>query len=134
MYAQTLRRALVALVLMLLTSAISRAQDTPDETHDMSQMDMSSPAAWTFMQDGVFNGVFNHQGGPRGGTEVKGLDWWMGMLSRSFDAGQLTLTGMFSLDPATVGKRGYRELFQAGEAVDGRPNVDHQHPHDAFMQ
>ena len=41
---------------------------------------------------------------------------------------------MFSLDAATAGKRGYREIFQSGEAVDGRPNVDHQHPHDLFMQ
>jgi hypothetical protein len=41
---------------------------------------------------------------------------------------------MFSLDPASVGEQGYRELFQAGEALNGRPNVDRQHPHDMFMQ
>ncbi len=56
------------------------------------------------------------------------------MLSRPAGKGQLTLTGMFSLEPATVGTRGYREIFQAGEATDGRPNLDRQHPHDAFMQ
>jgi hypothetical protein len=41
---------------------------------------------------------------------------------------------MFSLEAATVGKDGYRELFQTGEAVDGRPLIDNQHPHDLFMQ
>ena len=41
---------------------------------------------------------------------------------------------MLSLDPATVGKDGYREIFQAGEALDGRPLIDRQHPHDLFMQ
>jgi hypothetical protein len=41
---------------------------------------------------------------------------------------------MLSLDPATVGKAGYREIFQAGEALNGRPLIDRQHPHDLFMQ
>ena len=47
---------------------------------------------------------------------------------------QLTLTGMYSLDPALVGADGYHELFQAGEVFEGRPLVDRQHPHDLFMQ
>jgi hypothetical protein len=41
---------------------------------------------------------------------------------------------MFSLDAATVGIDGYRELFQAGEALNDRPVIDRQHPHDLFMQ
>ena len=41
---------------------------------------------------------------------------------------------MFSLDPATVGTDGYREIFQVGEALHGVPLVDRQHPHDLFMQ
>ena len=41
---------------------------------------------------------------------------------------------MFSLDPATVGKQGYREIFQVGEVAEGRPLIDRQHPHDLFMQ
>jgi hypothetical protein len=41
---------------------------------------------------------------------------------------------MLSLDPATVGKSGYREIFQVGEALDGKPLIDRQHPHDLFMQ
>ena len=86
------------------------------------------------MQDGVVFGIFNHQGGPRGGDEFKVPNWWMGMATRKAGRSQLTFTGMLSLDPATVGKRGYGEIFQVGEAADGRPLVDRQHPHDLFMQ
>ncbi len=98
----------------------------------MMNMDMSSP--WRFMQDGVIFAVFDHQGGPRGGDQFVAPNWWMGMASRGTTHGRLTLTSMFSLDPATVGKDGYRELFQVGEALNGRPLIDRQHPHDLFMQ
>jgi hypothetical protein len=89
---------------------------------------------WQFMQDGVVFANFNHQGGPRGGNELVVPNWWMGMASREMSRGRLTLTSMLSLDPATVGKGGYREIFQAGEALNGRPLIDRQHPHDFFMQ
>ena len=48
--------------------------------------------------------------------------------------GQLTLTGMASLERATTGPRGYRELFQTGETYHFIPIVDRQHPHDLLMQ
>jgi hypothetical protein len=34
---------------------------------------------------------------------------------------------MLSLDPLTVGKKGYRELFQVGEAFEGEPLIDYAH-------
>ncbi len=97
-------------------------------------MDMSKPGGWEFMQDGLLRVMGNRQGGPRGGTEVVAPNWWMGMASRQAGSSQITLTGMFSLDPLTVGNSGMRELFQVGEAFNGRPLVDRQHPHDVFMQ
>jgi hypothetical protein len=90
--------------------------------------------AWMFMQDGVVFGLLNSQGGSRGGDEVRMPNWWMGMATRKAGRSQFTLTSMLSLDAATVGERGYREIFQSGEAVDGRPLIDRQHPHDFFMQ
>lgn len=33
------------------------------------------------------------------------------------------LNSMFSLDPATVCKSGYAEIFQAGETLDGCPPI-----------
>ena len=89
---------------------------------------------WMLMQDGILFAEYNHQGGPRGGDEFVVPNWWMGMASRAVGSGRLTFTGMLSLDAATVGEAGYGELFQAGEALNGHPIVDRQHPHDLFMQ
>lgn len=125
------------LVLFALTTGLAAAAvaQTPDAAqHQHMQMDMPDTPAWTLMQDGVVFGIFNHQGGPRGGDEFRVPNWWMGMATRKTGRSQLTFTGMLSLDPATVGKRGYGEIFQVGEVVDGRPLVDRQHPHDLFMQ
>ncbi len=94
--------------------------------------DSSSP--WMVMSDGALFATFNHQGTDRGGTEFKSTNWWMGMASRPAGPGQLTMTGMLSLDPLTATSAGYREVFQAGEVHDGQPIVDRQHPHDLLMQ
>ena len=125
-----------------LMSNAARAQGTtaPSEAganagqHEHMQMNMPTNNGWQFMQDGIVFAEFNHQGGPRGGNEFVAPNWWMGMASRDFSRGRLTFTGMLSLDPATVGKDGYREIFQVGEALNGRPLIDRQHPHDLFMQ
>jgi hypothetical protein len=122
--------ALCASLFSMCASAVS-AQDTP---HDHGQMSMPASGGWEFMQDGVVIAEFNHQGGPRGGSEFVAPNWWMGMATRETSRGRLTLTGMLSLDPAAVGKDGYREIFQSGEALNGRPLIDRQHPHDLFMQ
>jgi hypothetical protein len=115
----------------LSCNATLDAQQAPD---DHSHMNMNMGSGWQLMQDGIVFAEFNHQGGPRGGSDFIAPNWWMGMATRNTSRGRLTFTAMFSLDPATVGKRGYREIFQAGEALDGRPIVDRQHPHDLFMQ
>ena len=43
------------------------------------------------------------------------------MFSRKVGRTSLTINTMLSLDPLTVGKKGYRELFQVGEAFEGKP-------------
>src|SRR5215831_16715896 len=129
------RRRLVLVLCSVCFSIYStrvRAQD-PADAHQHT-MRMSQNTGWEFMQDGVLFAEFNSQGGPRGGEEFVAPNWWMGMASRDTRRGRLTFTGMLSLDPATVGSQGYRELFQAGEAFNGRPLIDRQHPHDLFMQ
>ena len=138
---QTLR-ALCSVGVVLMSNSV-RAQDASDPPPDPAanagrresvQMTMPMNAGWQFMQDGIVFVNFNHQGGPRGGNEVVVPNWWMGMASRDTSRGRLTFTSMDSLDPATGGRDGYREIFQAGEALDGRPLIDRQHPHDLFMQ
>ncbi|HUR34367.1 MAG TPA: hypothetical protein VM032_11275 [Vicinamibacterales bacterium] len=97
-------------------------------------MMVGQTAGWSTMWDGVVFGTFNHEGGPRGGTQFRSQNWLMLMAHRKLGSGTLSLNGMFSVEPATVGAAGYLELFQHGEAYKGLPVVDAQHPHDAFMQ
>jgi hypothetical protein len=119
-----------AIAIALFTYCASgRAQDPA-----RGQMEMPARNDWTFMQDAIIFAEYNHQGGRRGGDEFVAPNWWMGMASRDTSRGRFTFNSMVSLDPAAVGERGYREIFQAGEAVDGRPLIDRQHPHDFFMQ
>jgi len=133
----------LCMVGFVLASHDARAQSAADSTSgrggnadqpEHMQMNMPMNNAWQLMQDGIVFAEFNHQGGPRGGNEFVVPNWWMGMASREMPRGRLTLTSMLSLDPATVGKDGYREILQAGEAIDGHPLIDRQHPHDLFMQ
>src|SRR6267143_269223 len=86
------------------------AADDSAAQHEHMQMNMGQ--GWQFMQDGIVFAEFNHQGGPRGGNEFVVPNWWMGMATRSTSRGRLTFTSMLSLDAATVGKDGYREIFQ----------------------
>lgn len=113
------------------TSPVPAAQAPDQIRHEHMEMD---DKGWHVMQDGVVLFNLNRQGGPRGGTEFAVPNWWMGMFGHAVGRGELTLTTMLSLDPATVGKDGYREIFQVGESLNGRPLIDRQHPHDLFMQ
>ena len=124
-------RISLAVALTLIATVLPSMAQNPATT----AMDMPAPPSrWHFMQDAVVFGMFNDQGGPRGGDEFKVPNWWMGMASRKVGSSQLTFNTMFSLDPATLDKKGYREIFQVGETADGHPLVDRQHPHDFFMQ
>jgi len=84
------------------------------------------------MADAAAFATYNRQGGLRGDTDVGSQNWVMGMAHRRAGAGTLTLTGMMSLEPITVGGRGYAEIFQTGEAYQGLAVTDRQHPHDLF--
>lgn len=77
---------------------------------------------------------YDHQSGPRGGDQFNSINWLMLMATKGDAHNQLTLRGMFSLEPFSVTTRGYPLLFQSGEAYSGRPLVDRQHPHDFFME
>ena len=120
-------------------AASAHAQTTTGAGAPQDQTVHQHPASpqtpgWRLVQDGVITGVFNHQGGPRGGEEFFASNWWMGMLLREHGRHEFGVNVMLSLDPWSVGKSGYREIFQVGEELEGKPVVDRQHPHDLFMQ
>ncbi|HZZ87680.1 MAG TPA: hypothetical protein VFE13_05025 [Caulobacteraceae bacterium] len=103
---------------------------------DSTPMDGSSWAAkgWTGMVHGYADFVYDHQAGPRGASQTFSESMLMVMAQHPVGAGELTLRGMLSLDPA-MGPAGYPLLLQTGETADGvTPLVDRQHPHDLFME
>src|SRR5688500_14776597 len=122
-------------IVMGIGAALSLAATAGAQTHQHdTPAHEASASGWQVMQDGIAYGLFNHQGGPRGGDEFRVPNWWMGMFTRKVGKTDLTINTMFSVDALTVGKKGYRELFQVGETFEGEPLIDYQHPHDLFMQ
>jgi hypothetical protein len=89
---------------------------------------------WTVMLHGVAFAQYDYQGSDRGDSQLGVIDWEMLMAMRSVGSGKLHLHAMVSLEPLTLGGRGYPLLLQSGEAYKGQPLHDRQHPHDAFME
>ena len=95
---------------------------------------MTTRRGWSLMLHGVGFLSSTQQSGPRGFDKVFSTNWLMPMAQRSLGPGTFTARAMFSLEPATITKRRFPELFQVGETAFGRPVVDGQHPHDFFME
>jgi hypothetical protein len=125
-------RVTLAAALLLCFPRPAAAQTPAPVPHDHAGMTASS--SWHLMQDGVVFFNFNSQGSPRGGDELAVQNWWMGMAERPAGTGRLKFTLMLSLEPATLGADGYREIFQIGETLNDLPLIDRQHPHDFLMQ
>jgi len=89
---------------------------------------------WMLMLHGNLFAGYDWQGSDAGDDKVISTNWFMAMASHDLVGGELTLRTMLSLEPLTVGKRGYPLLLQTGETLDGEPLVDIQHPHDLFME
>ena len=104
----------------------------PDSTVMHARHLMLGP--WTAMLHGVAFAQYDDQASERGDRQFGIVDWEMLMLMRRIGAGELQLHGMVSLEPLTLGGRGYPLLLQTGEAYHGEPLHDRQHPHDAFME
>jgi hypothetical protein len=119
---------------LVLSSAAVRAQDQAPADQPMDATQNTPSSNWMFMYDGALFATFNRQTGNRGDTQFRSQNWLMLMASRPAGRAQLTLSGMFSAEPATVTSQGYAHLFQMGEAYKGLENTDRQHPHDLFTQ
>jgi hypothetical protein len=152
-----------AIILIVIVAAPIRAQDHPDHPMKMNMnMGPSNPAqtlllnqasgtsvnpssaprdgfhfhpgGWTLMFHGVAFLTDVQQTGPRGSDKFFSGNWFMGMAEHSVGKGSFLVRAMLSLDPATITKRSYPELFQTGETSFGKPLADGQHPHNLFME
>ncbi len=94
----------------------------------------ASAAGWQLMLHGVLFAGLDVQGTDRGDEKLFSPNWIMAMARRRALGADLALRAMLSFDAVTMGERGYPLLLQSGEAVDGEPLVDRQHPHDLFME
>jgi hypothetical protein len=92
------------------------------------EMEMTTWEKWNLMWHGTafLNQVIENDGGSE---KLFATNWIMGMADRPLAGGHLMLRSMFSLEPLTIGKKGYPELFQSGEGL-----INRQHPHDFFME
>lgn len=89
---------------------------------------------WNIMLHGVVFGQYDYQGSKRGDSQLGLVDWEMLMAMRPIGSGLLHLHAMASLEPLTLGARGYPLVLQTGESYKGEPLHDRQHPHDALME
>ena len=89
---------------------------------------------WTLMLHGQGFLQYDWQGIARGSNQLGIVNWAMAAATRSLGAGRIELRGMVSAEPWTIGSRGYPLLVQSGEAYQGAPLHDRQHPHDLFME
>ena len=90
---------------------------------------------WLFMVHGFANIIYDRQGGGRGDDDVFSSNMLMIMGNRRLGPSILGVRTMLTLEPATISRNGYPELLQTGETADGKtPLIDHQHPHDLFME
>lgn len=89
---------------------------------------------WSLMGHASLFGVYDWQGGPRGGEKGFAAGMAMGSARRPLGPGTLQLRASLSPD-ALMGRRGYPLLLASGETANGiDPLVDRQHPHDLFME
>lgn len=93
-----------------------------------------SAGRWSLMGHATLFGVYDWQGGPRGGEKGFLSGMAMGSARRPLGAGTLQLRASLSPD-ALMGRSGYPLLLASGETANGEdPLVDRQHPHDLFME
>jgi hypothetical protein len=133
MHHHPVRICLVCVACVLMARLLCAAPQADPQMPAMSMPAEAQPT-WTTSVDGQLFATFNRQGGQRGDTELRSQNWLMGMASRPLRRGTLTLSGMITAEPLTVGLAGYSEILQEGEAYHGRQITDRQHPHDLLMQ
>jgi hypothetical protein len=138
----SLTRGFAVLCLSLLAGR-AVAQDQPPE-HQHQGMSTADPA-WTWTGDANAFVGFNYQQRLFADFSAwESQNWFMGSGERPLGRGRLTVQGMLSLEPFTIGKLVYGggqsvtaggspQLFQTGESYQGTPLVNYQHPHDLIM-
>jgi hypothetical protein len=153
-------RAIQLFVLLLFVAHPAAAQDQPAPAMPPEHHHPPEPAdtAWSWTTDAsVFVGYDYQQRRFADFAAFESQNWFMAAGTRGAGPGRLTLTGMLSLEPLTIGRLVYAgdggmtrqyafsptgervsfggspQLFQTGESYQAVPFVNVQHPHDLIM-
>jgi len=128
-----LREKYVKFFLMYLMNLASGTSANPQAAP--MPMIMTPVGSWNTMMMGTAFVVDTQQSGPRGGDKLYSPNWFMASAQHSVgENAAFQITGMFSLEPATVTGERYPLLFQTGETAYGKPLIDAQHPHNLVME
>ena len=129
---------------MAMSSGMRRPLGIPEERDgsgtswlpDSSPMDAihAMRGGWTAMFHENFFAGYAGQGSDRGSQQIFSPNWAMGMARHRAGSGEIEFRGMLSLEPLTVGPKGYPLVLQSGETYKGQALHDRQHPHDLFME
>jgi hypothetical protein len=92
-----------------------------------------SAGDWMLMVHATVSAQYTSDTGPRGDDKAYATSMAMVMATRQTDWGKVQLKAMGSLEPF-MRHDGYPNLFATGEEAYGKSLVDHQHPHDLFME
>jgi len=129
-----------------LIAAAAAAQDQPPEHHPPAAD--APERSWSWTTDGnVFAGYDYQRRLFADFSAWESQNWFMLAGDRRVGGrGRLTVQGMLSLEPLTMGRWVYAggepvgrpvggspQLFQTGESYKGTPLVNYQHPHDLIM-
>ena len=148
----------VLLMLLAVQAGVTRAQEQ-DQPPAHQHMAAPPPGeGWSWSADANIFVGYNYQKRLFADfAAIESQNWFMLAGSRKTGPGRLTVTGMMSLEPLTIGRLVYAgdggmervyafsqtgqrvpfggspQVFQTGESYQGVPFVSVQHPHDLVM-
>lgn len=89
---------------------------------------------WGLLVHGNVYAGYNWYSSDRGGQRFMGRNTLMGGAFRTFRRSELLFRLALSLEPLTIGKRGYPQILQTGQTTDGKRVADTMYALDFFRE
>jgi hypothetical protein len=89
---------------------------------------------WGLLLHGTLYAGYDYTSGERGWRRFFGRNTLMGSLFRTFEHSEWLFRCAISLEPLTIGERGYPQLLQSGQQADGERVHDRMYALDFFRE
>lgn len=89
---------------------------------------------WGLMIHGNLYAGYNYYSSKRGWRRFMGRNTLMGAIFRTFKGSEILGRVALSLEPLTIGKRGYPQILQTGQTADGKLIHDRMYALDFFRE